>query len=779
METFSPNSSYFKQHVSDIPVWSEYMSSIYGPFQSIWVRKNIVSSLASKILIKGLRDKFPLTLHTQPSRNDLVVDFSHAEVGGPDSFSIEISGDGPGCRASISAFSSIAFVYGVGKFLRSVTITEKGVLLPRTSIKLSPTHQCRGHEVSTSRYRGVWSEDDWGKYIEHLILMGCNWIWSASMVASPLEGCSERTEREWEEHLRVQNLQAELANSYGAKFGIHSYANNISSELVSPQIDKGGGKFVCPSTKRGRRLINDSREMLFRNLNRVDAVFTASHDPGGCPCGNCTPWVETYIPIMREQSEILSEYHPKANFYISNQGLSKSENRWLFEYLKSDTPSWLDGVVWGPQARLLEELRRGLPRRYDVLAFPDITHLIICQYPVRGFDQSNALIHYRESPTYRPCTMQRIFRETKRATVGSKPYSEGLHDDLNKAVWSGLHWGQDPEKTVEEYCRWHFGAEAGKILARAIFKLEENWSRVLDQNPEISRVLEKIRSVRGIVRPEWDLNWRYLILLFRAVCDDYIRKRSRRQSNLQSRVENVLADRKSPHRSRIERGLEILAREEISGPELRLKHELESYAGMLESRFGIDLTTVDRLDSDLASINWIRSLLERASSLNSESSRGRVIDNILSYEETQDGYYDDCGNPSKEPHLIRGEDYFMENLDEDTRLSHRCMSYGRSQWDADVVYRYEGLDSSCFHRVQVTYVTNHRMKGSQVLMANGRYVHGDLQLPEGKPVSISFNISPQEIPEGKLELVFKRGSNGRGPLVSEIRVLKVSEIERK
>ena len=48
---------------------------------------------------------------------------------------------------------------------------------------------------------------------------------------------------------------------------------------------------------------------------------------------------------------------------------------------------WLDGVVYGPWTRVtLAKLRSMVPERYPIRRYPDITHSLMCEFPVPDWD---------------------------------------------------------------------------------------------------------------------------------------------------------------------------------------------------------------------------------------------------------------------------------------------------------------------------------------------------------------------------------------------------------
>jgi hypothetical protein len=210
-----------------------------------------------------------------------------------DRFGISVRDLGNRARVDIEGNNATSLLHAVGKLLRHIAFGE-GIILPLLNLKLEASHQHRGHELSIYRYLDAWEPEDWERYTRELVLWGANWIWSTTSCCAPLKGCSEETATAWERHCAVQDIQAEIASSYGMSFGVHSFPNNISPDIVTPEMS-WKGSYVCPSNPGARQLVLESRRMLFGRLRRIDAVFTSSHDPGGCPCQKCTPWVRTFI----------------------------------------------------------------------------------------------------------------------------------------------------------------------------------------------------------------------------------------------------------------------------------------------------------------------------------------------------------------------------------------------------------------------------------------------------------------------------------------------------
>ena len=135
----------------------------------------------------------------------------------------------------------------------------------------------------------------------------------------------------------------------------------------------------------------------------------------------------------------------------------------------TETKSWLDGIVVGPQSRLpFAEVRRRLPAQYPIRFYPDITHSTGCQFPVPDWDVAYALTEGRETINPRPLGEANIIKKFLPETIGFITYSEGWNDDVNKFVWSCLGW--DPQRSVidglRDYSRYFAGKEQAEGLAQ-------------------------------------------------------------------------------------------------------------------------------------------------------------------------------------------------------------------------------------------------------------------------------------------------------------------------
>ncbi len=402
------------------------------------------------------------------------------------------------------------FIYGFGMFLRKlVSVCGVPLLAEDITGKYRADKRIRGHQVgyrTTPNTYDAWTYDDYRRYYLDMMFFGTN-----TVEHIPYErGVSKRNRlmKYDEEEFLVK--ATEMADEF-----------DLDVSLWHPNND---GETVAEAAER--------RGKLYETIPRLDVVFPPGGDPGEF-------YPDEFVKRCREISKALKKSHPNAEMWPSAQQ-PHSIPTWGEEFIEEmeKLPEEIDGVIHGPNHAFdLETLRRRLPSKYPIRLYPDITHNVRCEYPVH-FDRDDW--HFalttglsRECTNPRPREYRQIHRLTRRYVVGSVSYSEGITDDVNKAVWADMDYNPDCDlrTTLLDYCRLFFyGADAEKI-ADGIFSLELNWQCDPAENPTIDRTLEIFEELSS----EYSFlneNWRFLQLLMRAKCDWVIRRRRRFELDL-------------------------------------------------------------------------------------------------------------------------------------------------------------------------------------------------------------------------------------------------------
>src|SRR5712671_2813952 len=146
--------------------------------------------------------------------------------------------------------------------------------------------------------------------------------------------------------------------------------------------------------------------------------------------------------------------------------------------IRNQHPAWRSDVVYDPQVlSTLPGLGAKVTSRHPIRRYPDITHSRHSQYPVPDWDLAYASTEGREVINPRPTQQAGIFHLYEKYAIGFLTYSEGVNDDVNKFVWSGLGW--NPETPVvdilRDFGRYFIGEKYAASFSQGLLALERNW----------------------------------------------------------------------------------------------------------------------------------------------------------------------------------------------------------------------------------------------------------------------------------------------------------------
>ncbi|HSQ57114.1 MAG TPA: hypothetical protein VLM40_15395, partial [Gemmata sp.] len=665
-------------------------------------------------------------------------------------------------------------LFGVGRLLRELRLGRLKVTLPEGFAEESaPGTPLRGHQIGyrpkTNSY-DAWTVAMWEQYIRDLAIFGCN----AVELIPPRSDDSPDSPLFPLPPLRMMTEVSRIANEYG-----------LDVWIWYPAMDRD---YADPKTVE---LAMKEWGEVFKALPRVDAVFV----PGGDP-GHTRPKV--LFDLLEKQAANLKKSHPNAAMWMSPQSFT---GPWMEEFftLVRKEPAWLAGVVYGPQTRVpLPKLRELLPKKFPLRDYPDITHSRQCQYPVPDWDVAYALTEGREVSNPRPIQTARMFRYGRPSTIGFITYSEGCHDDVNKAVWSALGWNENADVTevLRQYGRYFIGPRLGERFAEGLLSLEKNWEGAVLDNAGIDATLKLFQKMESDAGPREKLNWRFQQALFRAYYDAFIRARLKHETAALDRaVAKLRAAKTSGVLKAIAEAEAILDRaaKQQAAPELRARLDVLAEALFQSIRAQLSVrkyhgvfgrgNSLDTADVPMSDAVWLRGEMAAAKKLPTEAERLARIDAALNRTDPgPGGFYDDFGDPKRQPHLLRESGWQKDpgfDLSPQCAFSGRGGSSPRAWWHyAETHYetplraRYEGLDASAKYRVRVVYGGQEGRK-VRLTTGDGREIHDWLKKPF-EPVE--FDVPKEAMANGKLTLTWTpepgAGGPGRGCQVCEVWVLK-------
>ena len=669
-------------------------------------------------------------------------------------------------------------LFGVGRLLRELRMTRGRVLVPAGfQESSSPETSLRGHQLGyrqkTNSY-DAWDIQQWEQYYRDLAVFGTNAIElipprSDDLDDSPLFPAPP---------MEMMVDMSRVADEYG-----------LDVWVWYPAMDKD---YADPETVK---FALSEWEEVYKRLPRIDVIFV----PGGDP-GHTHPL--PLMALLEKQAALLRKYHPKAQMWMSPQSFNKDWDSEFYKFMQTE-PKWLDGIVFGPQVRLsLYELRQSIPARYPIRGYPDITHSTNCQHPVPEWDIAYGMTEAREVINPRPLSQAEIYRYYQPATVGFLTYSEGCNDDVNKFVWSGLGWNSKTPvvEILRQYSRYFIADQFSDDFAQGLLALEQNWVGPLLANGGVETTLQRFQAMERTGGPKLLWNWRFQQALYRAYYDALLRDRLiaetaqrveateilRRAARIGSltamtQAETILdqADLVQVSLSRRNRTNE-LAEALFQSIRMQLNSQLH------QGEFGRG-TSQDTIDRPLNDRNWLKGEFAKIRAQEKEVDRLKGLHAIIHRTDPGlGGFYDDLGDPNRQPHLVPNTIPFAENPDFrksvytsfDYRIDRprEWWTNVLSMYDGPLRMRYEGLDSKARYRLRFVYSAEPTRKVKIRLEADDQPLH-DWMIKPDEMTYLDYDIPQAATADGVLNLCWTRepgyGANGRGCQVAEVFLLRL------
>ena len=382
----------------------------------------------------------------------------------------------------IAGADTAGVLYGVGKFLRRAdySASDSMSLASPLNIVRAPLDDSRGPYFAihcANWYESVSDTDKLEDLVKEQALWGANtiyvWFDMSMYRKGPFASASDSAVK-WN---RIKTIAA-AAQRIGVKLGLVEILNGgyldqtEGSPLRAVNGEPPEGLF-CPNaqSQAARPIMEQNYRELYGDLasSGIDlaAVVQGLYDRGGCQCSLCSPWVQTAVgSLVPWHDGIVRGYFPDVQDYLCDWHFSDTEVGWVKNYLATNQPAWITGVfrddrhVWSRWS--------GIPAQYRVMAFLDITM-------IGGWSG------YGANPF--PGRLDQEFAGMRANGIrGGMAYSEGLFDDLNKAVYLQKHWGTSSSADlIREYSKWYFNADDARQDAITIVagNMEREWGNIL------------------------------------------------------------------------------------------------------------------------------------------------------------------------------------------------------------------------------------------------------------------------------------------------------------
>ena len=461
-------------------------------------------------------------------------------IGG-EGFRIE---DAPGGRVVVTGNDARGLLYGVGKLLRTSRFDEgrftpgawRGTSVPKCPMRGAYFASHFHNFYHDAPVRAV------SQYVEELALWGTNAliVW---FDMHHFKGIKDPAAQKMIERLRaVLRAGKGVGMNVGlCLLGNEAYADSPAELRSDPNTGRAHYRVeLCPYKPGAKELMLrwfDEEFEAFSDIG-IDHVWVWPYDQGGCACEKCKPWGANGFLVMAEAvAKLLHKRFPDAAVILST---------WLYDYGKDQgewsglskafarRPAWLDYVLADghaefPKYVLTHDAPGGLP----LLGFPEIS--MWGMYPWGG---------YGANP--QPRRLQALWDVCGSRLSGGFPYSEGIFEDINKAIFSQFYWDERraAAETVREYVAYECSPDVVDDVAHAIEIMEANHSRWIAQDEQrnfrllrdsegrehcaigfqnkdagAAECFKLLHAVDGRLTPAARKSWRWRILLLRAMLD--------------------------------------------------------------------------------------------------------------------------------------------------------------------------------------------------------------------------------------------------------------------
>ena len=412
-----------------------------------------------------------------------------------------------------------------------------------------------------------------------------------------------------------------------------------------------------------------------------------------------------------------------------------------------------------------------MPAKYKLRHYPDLTHNVRCEFEIPWWDPSFSLTLGREAVNPRPYHYSAIYHALDPYIDGFISYSDGVHDDVNKIIWTALAWDRkaDERNILQEYSNYFFGSAVAEDAADGILALEKNWQGPIVSNGGIATTLTAWKALEK-ANPSLDNNWRWQMNLLRAYYDAYTRGRYIYETQLEQQVNEKLLEAASIGAdAAMKEANTILAKAETQPVMTEIHtHIIDLCEALYKSvslqtsvkkyqASGLERGSVlDFLDRPLNNRWWLEDEFKKIQSL-PEKDKVKALEVIANWEKVGPGsYYDEVGNVGKSVHEMKGEDWRMDpilrkNFNPGYDFSDNGLSRKRLSWLTymrwPIAMEYGNIDTSARYTVKVNGMGECLLKINGQRVAPSRYGRGYGEIKE-------FPVPQALVQQGKLVLTW-------------------------
>ena len=454
----------------------------------------------------------------------------------------------------IVSASRCGLLAGLGRYLQDGSFDGCGSFSPsEKNVSFHPQKAIRGMYFATHFYNfyHVAPINEVYDVIDTLALRGCNAL-AVWYDMHHYTGIDSTESREMIERIKLifryaQKIGMKLCMTMLANEAFSGTPNDIKADwhAINGYKSCPVGHFheeICPSNPKGMNEIMRQRRLMLEAFadTPLDYLFFWPYDQGGCTCSKCAPWgANGFLKIAPEFQKLANEIMPSARLICSTWGFDSFVDGEFDAFRKRMETGEFDFFAYymdyyARLKQLPDYLLRGENLRGKrTLAFQEIS--MRGSVPWGGFG-TNALPQYMEEKEKRDAGYY----------DGGFPYSEGIFDDINKALILGLQGGRyaNARDVLMDYARYEFCAPDPDAFADLVFDMETTLYRTrYNQNGEevnylrsepkpddtyyfsilnpekIDSIYQKALSLDRSIPERMRSCWKWRIVYLRAVID--------------------------------------------------------------------------------------------------------------------------------------------------------------------------------------------------------------------------------------------------------------------
>lgn len=484
--------------------------------------RTAIVTRAVAILERELRERAGLAVTPTDTNPDIALGI--ASGIGAEGYHIEDAGGG----IRIQGNDERGLLYGIGKFLHTSQLLPgafqpsrwRGTSVPDCHVRgMYPAYNFKNWYVSAPRA-------DVLRYCEELALWGLNAL--AFTPAHVQHAALDAPDTpELQQAIAANTRLMQQLRELGFSIGLLATGNvcfaHVPPGAEAPDVPdttparRGNvSPRVCPSQPAGWAHLEKTYARVFDAYREVgiDYLVSFPYDAGGCGCPKCWPWGPNgFLRLNQMMMHLARERFPDCKLVFGTwcfDACGAQEGEWagIAKAFAADT-SWVHYVMAdGHEDFPRYPLEHGVPGNLPLLNFAEIS--MWGRYPWGGYG-ANPL----------PARFQRLWRQIKHLCDGGFPYSEGIYEDINKALCAGFYWNRNAraEEVLREYVGYEFSPAVVEPLLEAIRLMEASYPRATWQPADVERVYELIMATDRQLPERARSAWRWRILYLRAVID--------------------------------------------------------------------------------------------------------------------------------------------------------------------------------------------------------------------------------------------------------------------